>query len=141
MQGEDAACKGRILVFEVLREHPPRLEILSLEEQEQQEDRIFFRLAQTKEQKGPISAVCALEGYLMVATGPKIIVYNFINGKDLVGAAFFDAQIFIVSLNTVKNWIVVSDIQVTYLFFILFFDPKYMHTRVYISCDGRFVHQ
>eukprot|EP00026_Physarum_polycephalum_P000594 Phypoly_transcript_00595.p1 GENE.Phypoly_transcript_00595~~Phypoly_transcript_00595.p1 ORF type:complete len:1399 (+),score=296.34 Phypoly_transcript_00595:319-4197(+) len=109
-QGEDMACRGRILVFEVMREHPPRIELLSQEEQDQQEDRIFFRLAGQKEQKGqPITALAALEGYLMTATGPKIIVYNFHNGKDLIGAAFFDAQIFIVSINTVKNWIIVGD--------------------------------
>ena len=58
----------------------------------------------------------------MVATGPKIIVYNFLNGKDLIGAAFFDAQIFIVSLNTVKNWIIVGDIFafIFYSFFSMF---------------------
>ncbi len=126
VQGEDMGCKDRILVFEIMREHPPRIELMTQEEQEQQvqytqitilkcwcyhkqEDRIFFRLAATKEQKGPISAVAQLEGYLMVATGPKIILYNFFNGKDLTAAAFFDAQIFIVSLNTVKNWIIVGD--------------------------------
>jgi len=36
MQGEDAACKGRILVFEVMREHPPRIELITQEEQDQQ---------------------------------------------------------------------------------------------------------
>lgn len=75
----------------------------------EQEDRLFFQLASSKEQKGPISATAQLEGYLLVATGPKIIMYHFHNGKDLIGAAFFDAQIFIVSINTVKNWIIVGD--------------------------------
>lgn len=46
----------------------------------------------------------------MLAIGPKIIVYQFFDGQRLIGTAFFDAQLFIVSLNSVKNWVIVGDV-------------------------------
>lgn len=51
-----------------------------------------------------------LNRFLAVAIGPKIIVYNFLDGEKLVGIAFFDVQLFIVSLNSVRNWLVVGDV-------------------------------
>ncbi|GKD38184.1 cleavage and polyadenylation specificity factor subunit 1 isoform X1 [Tanacetum coccineum] len=40
--------------------------------------------------KGAISAVASLQGYLLVASGPKIILHKW-TGSDLSGVAFFDA--------------------------------------------------
>ena len=40
---------------------------------------------------------------------PQINVWSF-NGKELTSIAFFDAQILTVSMTTVKNFIVLSDV-------------------------------
>lgn len=55
----------------------------------------------SKELKGAISAVASLQGRLLVAIGPKIILHTW-NGLELNGAAFFDAPLYVVSLNVVS---------------------------------------
>lgn len=55
----------------------------------------------SKELKGSISAIASLQGHLLVAIGPKIILHSW-NGSELNGAAFFDAPLYVVSLNIVR---------------------------------------
>lgn len=55
----------------------------------------------SKELKGSISAIASLQGHLLVAIGPKIILHSW-NGSELNGAAFFDAPLHVVSLNIVR---------------------------------------
>jgi len=98
-----------VLIFDVQRQKP----LVTVDEQTQQtesKERADMRLAYVKDEKSPVSAIAQLEGFLMLAIGPKIIVYQFFDGQRLIGTAFFDAQLFIASLNTVKNWVVVGDI-------------------------------
>jgi len=56
----------------------------------------------SKELKGSISAIASLQGHLLVAIGPKIILHSW-NGSELNGAAFFDAPLYVVSLNIVRS--------------------------------------
>lgn len=63
-----------------------------------------------KEQKGPITAVDAVNGFLVAAVGQKIYVFQFKN-QDLFGVAFIDSQIYIHSLATMKNFILVGDVM------------------------------
>lgn len=55
----------------------------------------------SKELKGSISAIASLQGHLLIAIGPKIILHSW-NGSELNGAAFFDAPLYVVSLNIVS---------------------------------------
>ncbi|KAL0476299.1 cleavage and polyadenylation specificity factor subunit 1 [Acrasis kona] len=100
---EDESCRGRIIVFD-------------LEPQELQSgansDETLYRLNPLciKELKGPVSSVVALEGYLIVSVGPKLYVYFFDwKNKQLAPASFYDAQFFVTSMNTIKNYIVYGD--------------------------------
>ncbi|GKB85089.1 cleavage and polyadenylation specificity factor subunit 1 isoform X1 [Tanacetum coccineum] len=57
----------------------------------------------SKEMKGAISAVASLQGYLLVASGPKIILHKW-TGSDLSGVAFFDAPpLFLLQLSSLKE--------------------------------------
>lgn len=57
----------------------------------------------SKELKGAISAMAALQGHLLVASGPKIILHKW-TGTELNGVAFFDVPpLHVVSLNIVSD--------------------------------------
>ncbi|KAJ0042930.1 hypothetical protein Pint_17292 [Pistacia integerrima] len=97
VQGEDVAARGRVLLFSVGRnaDNPQNLvaEVYS------------------KELKGAISAVASLQGHLLIASGPKIILHKW-TGTELNGIAFYDAPpLYVVSLNIVKNFILLGDVH------------------------------
>lgn len=53
--------------------------------------------------KGAISALASIQGYLLVALGPKVILHKWI-GSELSGVAFFDAPpLYVVSSNIVSH--------------------------------------
>ncbi|GAU48135.1 hypothetical protein TSUD_293750 [Trifolium subterraneum] len=87
VQGEDVAARGRILLFSLGKntDNPQALvsEVYS------------------KELKGAISAMASLQGHLLVASGPKIILHKW-TGTELNGVAFFDVPpLHVVSLNII----------------------------------------
>lgn len=56
----------------------------------------------SKELKGAISALASLQGHLLIASGPKIILHKW-TGTELNGVAFFDVPpLYVVSLNIVR---------------------------------------
>lgn len=97
VQGEDVAARGRILLFSMGKDTDNPQTLVS---------EVY-----SKELKGAISAVASLQGYLLIASGPKIILHKW-NGTELTGVAFFDAPpLHVVSLNVVKNFILLGDIH------------------------------
>lgn len=65
------------------------------------------REVHSKELKGSISAIASLQGHLLIAIGPKIILHTW-NGSELNGAAFFDAPLYVVSLNIVSSMLLLT---------------------------------
>ncbi|RYR58397.1 hypothetical protein Ahy_A05g024149 [Arachis hypogaea] len=97
VQGEDVAARGCILLFSLGKntDNPQTLvsEVYS------------------KEFKGAICALASLQGHLLIASGPSIILHKW-TGTELNGIAFFDAPpLHVVSLNIVKNFILIGDIH------------------------------
>ncbi|KAF2315709.1 hypothetical protein GH714_040238 [Hevea brasiliensis] len=85
VQGEDVAARGRVLLFSVVK-NPDNSQVLVSE-------------VYSKEVKGAISALASLQGHLLIAFGPKIILHKW-TGTELNGFAFFDAPpLYVVSLN------------------------------------------
>ena len=69
----------------------------------------------SKELKGAISALASLQGHLLIASGPKIILHKW-TGSDLTGVAFFDVPpLYVVSLN------IVSILPLVNFLFLLFY--------------------
>ncbi|GBG62092.1 hypothetical protein CBR_g28568 [Chara braunii] len=102
VHGEDVAAKGRILLFHIT-------------DPGEDASGSWIQEVFSKELKGAISAVAAVQGRLLIAVGPKIILHTW-DGSDLSWAAFFDAPLYIVSLNTVKNFVLVGDVHKSIFF-------------------------
>ncbi|KAL6127024.1 hypothetical protein ACLB2K_075069 [Fragaria x ananassa] len=97
VQGEDVAGRGRVLLFSAENNFDNPQNLIS---------EVF-----SKELKGAISALASLQGHLLIASGPKIILHKW-TGSDLTGIAFFDVPpLYVVSLNIVKNFILIGDIH------------------------------
>ncbi|KAM5557150.1 cleavage and polyadenylation specificity factor subunit 1 [Rosa sericea] len=97
VQGEDVAGRGRVLLFSAENNADNPQNLVS---------EVF-----SKELKGAISALASLQGHLLIASGPKIILHKW-TGSDLTGVAFFDVPpLYVVSLNIVKNFILLGDIH------------------------------
>ncbi|EOY22976.1 Cleavage and polyadenylation specificity factor subunit 1 isoform 3 [Theobroma cacao] len=87
IQGEDVAARGRVILCSIGR-NTDNLQNLVSE-------------VYSKELKGAISALASLQGHLLIASGPKIILHNW-TGSELNGIAFYDAPpLYVVSLNII----------------------------------------
>ncbi|GMH19709.1 hypothetical protein Nepgr_021550 [Nepenthes gracilis] len=96
VQGEDVAARGRVLLYALGRTDNSQNVVSEI---------------YSKELKGAISALASLQGHLLIASGPKIILHKW-TGTELNGVAFFDAPpLYVVSLNIVKNFILLGDIH------------------------------
>lgn len=105
VNGEDRGTKGRILLFDIIPVENQYRDPNQPDQVLQPKLKYIF----SKEQKGSVSAIDQIDGYLVVAVGPKVIVYNFSSGSDLVGIAFYDGPIYIVNITTIKNYALCAD--------------------------------
>ncbi|XP_006348057.1 cleavage and polyadenylation specificity factor subunit 1 [Solanum tuberosum] len=97
VQGEDVAARGRVLLFSIDRTAD--------------NSRTLVSEVYSKELKGAIPALASLQGHLLIASGPKIILHKW-TGSELNGVAFCDyPPLHAVSLNIVKNFILLGDIH------------------------------
>ncbi|WCJ36530.1 Cleavage and polyadenylation specificity factor subunit 1 [Euphorbia peplus] len=97
VQGEDVAARGRVLLYSVVK---------NTETSQVQVSEVYC-----KELKGAISALASLQGHLLIASGPKIILHKW-TGTELNGVAFYDAPpLYVASLNIVKNFILLGDVH------------------------------
>ncbi|KAG8134060.1 putative Cleavage and polyadenylation specificity factor subunit 1 isoform 2 protein [Naja naja] len=86
MQGEEVTCRGRPLT------------------------KNKFKVLYEKEQKGPVTALCHCNGYLVSAIGQKIFLWS-LKDNDLTGMAFIDTQLYIHQMISVKNFILAADVM------------------------------
>ncbi|KZV86543.1 hypothetical protein EXIGLDRAFT_712088 [Exidia glandulosa HHB12029] len=97
-RGEDLAVKGATYIFEVT-------EVVS----DGQTRRFKLRLQCRDEAKGPVSALCGINGYLVSSMGQKVFVRAFDLNERLVGVAFMDVGVYVTSLRTLKNLLLIGD--------------------------------
>ena len=97
---EDVTCRGRVVIFDVVEVVPePGLPLTKNK----------LKVEYDKEQRGAITALDAVQGFLVTAIGQKIYIWQ-LKDDDLSGIAFIDVQIYVQSLATIKNLILVGDI-------------------------------
>ncbi|TCD71004.1 mRNA cleavage and polyadenylation factor subunit [Steccherinum ochraceum] len=100
-RGEDLAIKGAVYIFEVVEVVPDHTSSLK---------RWYrFKLHCRDDAKGPVTALCGMNGYLVSSMGQKIFVRAFDLDERLVGVAFLDVGMYVTSLRAVKNLLVIGD--------------------------------
>ncbi|GAB0099522.1 Cleavage and polyadenylation specificity factor subunit 1 [Sergentomyia squamirostris] len=97
---EDITSRGRILIYDIIEVVPEPGKPLT---------RYRFKEVYTKEQKGPVSAITHVLGFLVTAVGQKIYLWQ-LKDSDLVGVAFIDTNIYVHEMVSVKSLILVADV-------------------------------
>lgn len=115
-RGEDLAARGATYIYEIVEVVPdPAISPKRWYK---------LRLRCRDDAKGPVTAVCGFHGYLVSSMGQKIFVRAFDSDERLVGVAFMDVGVYVTSLRTLKNLLLVGD-AVKSLSFIAFQEDPY----------------
>ncbi|KAL4078098.1 CPSF A subunit region-domain-containing protein [Scleroderma yunnanense] len=100
-RGEDLAVKGATYIFEVVEVVPDPLSSY------QRWYRLKLRVRD--DAKGPVTALCGINGYLVSSMGQKIFIRAFDLDERLVGVAFLDVGVYVTSLRSLKNLLLIGD--------------------------------
>ena len=115
--GEELPCRGWIRMFDLTAQKPTEEDI----EKGNTSKKFNLRLICEHEQKGPITAINAVEGFLVSSSGQKIFIHTF-QFQKFTACAFVDATPFTLGIHTMKSFVLSNDI---YKSIILHkFDPK-----------------
>ncbi|KAL4213346.1 CPSF A subunit region-domain-containing protein [Rhizopus microsporus] len=102
LKGEDTTMKGSIRIFDIIEVVP--------EPDNPQTNHKFKRIL-TEDVKGAVTAMCTVSGHLTASIGSKVIVWSLEDDERLVGVAFIDVQIYVTSMSSIKNFILIGDAQ------------------------------
>lgn len=95
--GEDAGCKGRVLVFEV----------------EKKRIKLWNKI-ESRHIRGPVTSVCSVDGHLVCSFGSSPcslrIFYYDPNQSAFVARSFIDTPFSAIALKNIKNYLVVGDL-------------------------------
>lgn len=132
LNGEDASSRGRLLLFEISR-------------QDAYTDAggytaFQLQLIAEKELFSPVTAVAAMEGYVIAGVGPQVSVYKLV-GDEVVHLSFAFGQLYCSSLASIKQYVVAADMckSVSFMYFrdrnnsVNFLGKDYEHVTSYAT--------
>ncbi|XP_030379991.1 cleavage and polyadenylation specificity factor subunit 1 isoform X2 [Scaptodrosophila lebanonensis] len=98
---EDITSRGNIHIYDIIEVVP-----------EPGKPMTKYKLKEVfkKEQKGPVSAISDVLGFLVTGLGQKIYIWQLRDGGDLNGVAFCDTNIYVHNIITVKSLIFIADV-------------------------------
>jgi cleavage and polyadenylation specificity factor subunit 1 len=98
---EDVNTRGRLLIFDVIETVPEPGKPLTA---------IKMKAIFDKEQKGPVTCVESVDGYLIGCVGQKVFIWEYTN-NELIGKAFIDTNFYVHRMVSLKHFVLIADLH------------------------------
>eukprot|EP00020_Sapocribrum_chincoteaguense_P008020 CAMPEP_0170755334 /NCGR_PEP_ID=MMETSP0437-20130122/13462_1 /TAXON_ID=0 /ORGANISM="Sexangularia sp." /LENGTH=1481 /DNA_ID=CAMNT_0011094495 /DNA_START=206 /DNA_END=4651 /DNA_ORIENTATION=+ len=90
---EDEMTKGRVFVFEILMPN------------------MLLRQASVRQEVAAVTALCQCSGYCIGAVGNRLYAYDFSDSLQVAPIAFMEADVYIPTMASIKNWVITGDVM------------------------------
>lgn len=124
VKSEEGVCRGRLLIFEIVNVVP--------EEQKLWTDKKLKLLAVEK-CRGSVLDCCEVRGYVACCISTRLFIYKLDRNEGINAIAFHDANILCVKVKSIKNYLIVGDLNGVFFFYFQLYPTK-IHLLSFEQC-------